>query len=265
MDRKLQAALDATEPYIPSGTMPYANHCLYGEFGSGKTVLAAKLIRRRGLFIVTDDNWVVLKDWPELFDKIELVDYNGPSHLKAIGLAVQEGQPKYKEFDLLCIDTVSQGGDNYIDFVLENYTPSSAKFRDKMTLNNKGLPYDNTIETPGQSDYHNLSLAMRPAIDELANAPIDVVFNCHLRLPGPMATEADNKQRPALTNAVYLALGRRVQTMAYMERTGRTEEPKISFKSTGARIAKSQIRALDGHEFNSSDEVVKIIQDWKEK
>jgi len=262
VDKKYQRALDAQEPYIPSGTMSYIKACWYGEFGGGKTVLAAKMIRRRGLFIVNDENWIVLKDWPELFDKIELVEYAGPSHLKALGLAKQEDHPRYREFDLFCIDTMSQSNDNYLDFLIDNYTPSSPKLRD--SLNPKAGTGLQAIQTPGMPDYHLSALGFRPAIEELTKAPVDVIYNCHLRIPGPMAEDNDQAWRPALSKAVYLSLGRRIQLMGFMERKRRGAiSPTISFEGSPSRIAKSQIRALDGKKFEDADEVVKIINEWR--
>lgn len=122
MDAALEKALGDSKPSSLQGSIKFLKTFIYGEYGTGKTVLAASLVQNKGLVISTDSGTDSLFNHPELLEKIDMIPYQGLSQLTAIGKAITEGHPDYVQYDTVWVDTISQVQEEYLDFLNENFT-----------------------------------------------------------------------------------------------------------------------------------------------
>lgn len=229
----------------------------YGEFGSAKTVTAGKLSRNKFLVVVTDNGWTSFDNHPDLVDKFDIVPYNGLSQLTA--LADWSYEPDFP-YDLISVDTVSQIQEEYLDFLLDEISWSQ-NFREKSQAKKRGAEI---VEVPGRADYHVTRNKMRGPVKALIKAPVDVVFNAHLREP----TEDEKSsgkfvRRPTLTSTVYSLIAREASVMALFERT-KTKGIEIICETDKKQVSKSRIKSLDNRTV-SVEEFVTAIHNWKDR
>lgn len=230
---------------------------LYGEYGTGKTVLAGKLSRKRFLVVATDNGWSSYDNHSDLVDNFDLVEYNGLSQLREIAEWSKEDDFPY---DLISIDTISQIQEEYLDFLLDEITWSQ-NFREKSQAKARGAE---TVEVPGRADYHVTRNKMRGPIKDLIKAPVDVVFSAHLREPTEDEKAKGNfLRRPTLTQTVYSLVAREASIMALMERNKRNEI-EIHCEASNKQVVKSRIGTLDGKTV-TPDEFVTHVHNWKDR
>jgi hypothetical protein len=201
-----------------------------------------------------------LYNHPELLDKIEVVPYSGLSQLTAIGTAVTESYGGYDEFDLICVDTISQVQEEYLDWLNDNYTVGG-NMREKATPR-PGSGLSRAEEIIGLGDYNLARRNMSTPIKTLVKAPVNVMFLAHLREPTFMEqSKGKLVRRPTLTETVFKLIARESTFMGLMEREGKKRT--IQFKTDKKTVSKSQIAELDD-EIVTDDEFVQTLTDWEQ-
>lgn len=259
MDSKKLAALEELGVKSTAEIEPYYKGFLYGEYGVGKTVLMAKLARKKLLLVHTDRNYQSVLNHPEVLDKVVFQPYTGISQLAAIAEAVTEkaviGGFDYGEIDLVGIDTISQIQEEYLDWLMDNYQWKGA-LREAATPapGTKGLK---ALDTLGRPDYKVARDVMRGPIKQLIKAPVDVIFTAHLREPN--ATDTSITRRPTVTEAVFKLIAREVNFIGFMQ--AKKGERTIQFEADPKTVAKTGIKELNST--LSADKTVEVLHNWK--
>lgn len=258
------------EALIATQTSPderYYKGVLYGEFGKRKTTTACRCIRQRGIVLHADRGWNVVLNHPDEFrigDNLIPLQYEGLSQVQALVDAIISNQEPFGGSDLIILDTISQMQERYIDFLNENFTifgretakPIAGK---KDMFTGQSLK---EVSITGLPDYHLTRNKMRPIIDLLVQAPVDVLFLAHVREPSPIEiSKGILARRPNLTDAVWKLIARDATFIGYME--DRKDEYTIDFKPTPKQSAKSQIATLTDKKIKA-EELPKYLWDWKE-
>lgn len=238
---------------------------LYGEFGTRKTTTALRCRKHKAILLHADRGWQVYKNHPDEMPENEIVpvEYQGLSQVRMILEAIATGVEPFAGADLFVWDTVSQSQENYIDFLMEN-TKYAGNFREKPTIN-PGSPLKATDlpEIPGMPDYHLARNKLRPVVNLLIKAPINVIFIGHTREPGPME-KANGKleKRLNVTEALYKVIARDSTFI------GLTKKEKgefiIDFEPKNTQSAKSQIPTLTDKKIKA-EELPKFLNEWSEK
>lgn len=261
MNPELLKALQTQPPVPLQEASKFYKGFLYGEYGVGKTVLSVACASQKALIIATDNGWESIHNHPELVDKVDIMPYDGLSQLTAIAEAKQEELEGFDKYDLFIIDTVSQIQEEYLDWLLENYTFKGA-LREKATPRSPKLRLAE-IDVTGLPDYKVTRDNMRNPLKELIKAPVDVLFLAHLREPNFLeAGTGKLTRRPTLTEAVFKLVAREASFMGLMERDGK--ERTIQFKTDRKTVSKSRIKELDDQIINA-DKLPEILQKWKVK
>lgn len=266
MDKALLQALEAQKPHKLDELERYCNAFFYGEYGVGKTVMAAKygqrlyeLTGKKHLLIRTDSGTDSLYNHPEVLDSIEVVEYDGLSQLKAVGLAIKE-QLEGWNYGLVTVDTISQSQEEYLDFLLENY-----KFSDNsraiVAPRSRASGLD-SMENTGLGDYNLTRRMMSAPIKALIKAPCDVFFLAHLREPNFMEQAAGKiTKRPTMTQTVFQLIAREASLMGLMERKGK--DRTVLFETGPRNVSKARIKELDDKKIKT-DEFPEYLLKWKE-
>ena len=238
---------------------------LYGDFGKRKTTTALRCSRRRSILLHADRGWNVIRNHPDEFSEENVVPlrYEGLSQVRAILEAVVGQQEPFNDVDLIVLDTISQMQEKYIDFLNENFTIFG---REKATplpgrKDSEGKPLQE-VSITGLPDYHLTRNKMRPIIDLLIEAPVDVLFLAHVREPSAMEiAKGKLEKRPNVTEAVYKLLARDATFIGYMEE--KKDQYTINFQPSNTLSAKSQIPSLTDKKIMAS-QLPQFLWDWKE-
>lgn len=242
----------------------YYKGILYGDFGKRKTTTALRCMQQKAVLLHADRGWNVIRNHPDEFSEANVIPlvYQGLSQVKAIVEAVIENQEPFNNVDLIILDTVSQMQEKYIDFLNENFTIFG---REKATplpgkKDEAGRPLQE-VSITGLPDYHLTRNKMRPVIDLLIQAPVDVLFLAHVREPSPIEVQKGKIEvRPNVTEAVYKLMARDATFIGFMEE--RKDEYTIDFKPSRVLSAKSQIASLTDKKIKA-EELPKYLQEWK--
>lgn len=242
----------------------FYNGVLYGDFGERKTTTALRCSRRRAILLHADRGWNAIFNHPDEFTTENVIPmaYKGLSQVRAIVDAVLNNQEPFNDVDLIVCDTVSQMQENYIDFLNDNFTIFG---REKATPTPEAKRKDRSLEEvaiTGLPDYHLTRNKMRPVINLLSNAPIDVIFLAHVREPNPMEiAKGKLEKRPNLTDAVWKIIARDATFVGYM--TSKQGVYNIDFTPKNTQAAKSQINSLTDKKIKVQ-ELPQKLWDWKE-
>ncbi len=237
---------------------------LYGNFGKRKTTTALRCSRSCATISHVDRGWNVALNFPDEFDlkpggNVIPIEYEGLTQLKALIEAVMEKQEPFDRTDLIILDTVSQMQEKYIDFLGENFDIFG---REKAVPKKAGGGLKE-ISLTGLPDYHLTRNKMRPVIELLVRAPIDVLFLAHVREPNPMEIQKGmTMRRPNVTEAVFNLLARDATFIGYMEHK-KQEGFTIDFTPTARQVAKSQIPTLTDRKIKTN-ELPQYLWDWKD-
>lgn len=255
--------LNALKESITDKDELYWKGVLYGEFGMRKTTTTLRCSQRRAVLLHADRGWSVIHNHPDEFDPDHVVPiaYQGLSQIRTILAAIIEGQEPFHDVDLFALDTVSQMQEAYIDFLLEN-ADYGGKFRDRM-VPKPGVKNFETTDIPGMPDYQLARNKMRPIINDLVKAPVNVMFLAHVREPGPME-RANGKveKRPNITEALYKVISRDATFIGYM--TKNKEEYTIDFTPKPTQSVKSQIPDLTDKKIKAS-ELPNYLNKWSNR
>jgi hypothetical protein len=252
-------ALAETQPAPLTNRSKFIKSFIYGEFGVGKTVLACSFVQTRGLLISNDTGTDSLYNHPELLARVDVVPYAGLSHLTAVAQAIEEKLEGYEKYDTVIIDTISQVQEEYLDFLIENYSFSG----NQRTVANPRSPKLKlaTEEIVGFPDYRLVRDKMRGPVKALIKSPVDVHFLAHLREPSMMEQQKGViTRRPNMTEQVFKLIARETSMLGLMERKG--TKRTIKFETDPKTISKSRIAELDDKTVNA-DELPQILKKWK--
>ncbi len=238
----------------------YLKSLLYGDYKVGKTVVACKCGRRPLLF-ATDPGWVSLKDWPELADKVEVIECQGLRHYEAFVKGLANDIPIYREFDHVILDPWSKLVDMYLDWLQDNVTPSTADAR--VQWNTKSLKTDPTaapFTTAGMGDYQAVRNHFRRSVYPLLLVQKHVTLIAHLREPSFL----DNVKtlRSSVPGKTHEMIAREVDVIGLMEAEG--EKRTISFIANSRQDAGARFRELHGRVINA-DDLPLLYKKWDNK
>jgi hypothetical protein len=236
----------------------YYKGVMFGDFGKRKTSTALRCSQRRAILLHADRGWNIIRNHPDEFNDQNVIPikYEGLTQVKAIVEAVVENQEPFNDVDLIILDTISQMQEKYIDFLGENFTIFG---REKATP--KPGSKEKEITLTGLPDYHLTRNKMRPVVELLVAAPVDVLFLAHVREPSAMDIQKGKlARRPNVTEAVFNLLARDATFIGFME--AKKDTYTITFKPSATLVAKSQIKQLTDQTINSS-ELPKYLWDWK--
>lgn len=161
MDEKiLNALLDTITPLVE--TDAHVKVLLYGEPGTGKTVLACNF-GEKVILVDSAEGWVSLRNHPTIEKKVQRIQYQGLSQLDAIVDAISEG---HLVCDTLVLDELSAMAVKDLDTVLK---ARSAKDASK------------DPNVPTQPDFYANTERVRRTISRILTLPCNVVLVSHVR------------------------------------------------------------------------------------
>lgn len=259
MEAELLKALDANKPKPLSEQEKYVKALIYGDWGTGKTVLACSSGKRTLLITSGDGGESALYDYPDFRDNVVSVRGQGISHVKAIFKAIEEGHEDYRSYAVVVIDTVSSLCDQYLKNMVDNYTVN----KDRHTAKPKGT--GKSLEAEGMGDYKFLAAHMRDLAPVSIAAPVDVIWLSHEREPS-FTDEAKGNYltRPKMPEKAADAVAECCHVVGCLEknRKGSTVTRTIKFEGSNRLAAKSRIKSLD----DKTIDVAKfwpLVEEWR--
>jgi hypothetical protein len=236
---------------------------LYGGIGVGKTKLACE-IGSRPLLVAAEPGDETLIDWPELHQRVTVMDYGGINTLNAIVKAVRSGELTN---DTVIIDTIDELVEIMLDDLVNGYQISKETRPTAHPKPGTGL---RKLEMAGTDDYRLLRDGIRPSIRNLCNLPVNVILTSHVREPSWADEDRRRREggqlpalRPDLPDKTWKLVSKYVGLIGHMTRRG--EKRQISFRTdTTKEEVKSRVRELDGRVINA-DELPTLLHNWSLK
>lgn len=234
----------------------HPNIYLFGSHKIGKSILSC-MVGNRPLHLAADTGWSSLLDWPELSHVI-VDEIQNLNHFRMMTKALADNDPVYEGLDPVIVDPFNKLVDEYLDYLQDNYTPSTADSRVHWVPIGKSREEEFT--TPGMGDYQAVRNFFRRPVHRLCRLPRTVIFVCHTRDPG--ITEKNPKIKSALPGKTHEMLAREVDLLAHMELKG--GKRTISFDTNSDREVGSRLRGLQGKVIDAS-ELPEIIKNWRDR
>lgn len=257
-DKELNALIDS----ITDPEDRFYKGCLYADFGKRKTTTALRCFRKRAILLHADRGWNAILNHPDEFrlrDNVIPIEYEALSQVKAIVEAVVSNQEPFNDVDLIVFDTVSQAQENFIDFLVDNFDIFGRE-----SAQPKAGVKEKAMQITGLPDYHLVRNKMRPVIDLLTKAPVDVIFTAHVKVPNAMEIQKGKlEKRPNVTEAVFNVLARNCTFIGYMDNSQK-DGYTIDFEPKKTLVAKSQIAALTSAKKIKTDELPEYLWAWKD-
>lgn len=251
------------EPASAREMFPYFKLFLMGPQGVGKSVFSYCFGRTLGLTL--DNGWEVIKNFPQLEEKVDFVRYQGLNHFNSLARALLTQSGRYTEYNTYVIDTVAQVQEQYIDTLMTTGNWDK-NMRPKFNYNNPALAVKKgNLYLPGGDDYHAARNDFREAIQMLTDAPVNVIYITHTKKPGALTPkEKQNLIIPNITEGLDIAIGRSCGLRAHMEtRVIKGEQVRVlDFITTKELEAKSRIMALHGKVVRT-ETAIKEIAKWQ--
>lgn len=251
----------------------------FGDFGTWKTVTSCRLPPRKAdpdkytigktFILAQDPGWASYKNHPELSGLVTPQIYLGYRHLEALTEAFYHQIPPYDGYDTFLLDTFSGIQEDYVDTVVRSLTVNKDT-RPRFTVkpNEGALAEDVPVrELPGNDDYHAVKNILRPIINKLMAAPVNVIFIAHEREPNDQDKSKTTLKyaRPSLTESVFKVAARGVHCIAYFEATDAEKtRVNVSLVPRPKRVAKSRIKSLEG-KIVSPEDFPRFIYQWQTK
>ena len=180
---KLTALLDSMKSPIDEDAPQNVTGILYGDNGTGKTVLAVKLAQaivdlqgRVGdpskpeiLFVDAVNAWRSLKNHPGMLNDLKRIPYAGKEQLETLTDAIQWRPAGFENVKVVILDEMSSMTDKDGDTVLMARVADNKRFPDK----------DPDVLT--QPDMGATTERMRRVVIRLLQQEISVIFVAHVR------------------------------------------------------------------------------------
>jgi hypothetical protein len=205
-------------------------------------------IGKKTLLFAADPGWSALKEYPDLLDHVTVVEMQSLKHFKLFCEALSRRLPEYDEYDHIMVDPINKIVMEYIDFLQENYKPSTADSRVHWLPTNASNRDTPAFDTAGMGDYQAVRNWLRTPIYQLMRLPKMVTIVCHATEPG--FTEAKgSSMRAALPGKCYELLAQEVDFIAFMEAKGKNIT--ISLSPSEKEDAGSRVKALHGRKIQA--------------
>lgn len=243
-----QRLLQFSSPISARHKPVFLRNLLYGELKVGKTIAACRCGKRPLLFSA-DNGWISLKDWPEL-DHVVVDECQNVKHLEVFVKALVDNVPLYREIDHIIIDPLNVIVNMYIDYLQDNFVPSSADARvhwGKVA----GAPDNDarSFTTAGMGDYQAVRNHFRKIILPLFRIKKHVTLICHEREPSFM--DSARVIRPALPGQTHSMIAQQVDLISHF--TAEDGKRRISFKPSKREDAGARFRQLHGRIIDADD------------
>jgi hypothetical protein len=174
---------------------------VYGDTKSGKTTLAARVAKENDKLyhIASDSGWTSATEDPHnvIEASVLSVPYVGLSQIWAVGTAIQDGE---LETDWVLLDTFSAMVEKDQDKVANKWEGKAPGERDPDLANFASSVHDVSLYNVSRNRW-------RDALTPLLEAPVHIMFVCHMREPSFMNAE-DSKSKPNLPNQVFQVVSR---------------------------------------------------------
>ena len=247
MDQKtLDALMDTITPLVE--TEAYAKVLIYGEAGTGKTVLACNF-GEQVILVDSANGWVSLKNHSDIMAKVQRIEYKGLSQLDALADAITEGKI---ECETLVIDELSSIAILDLDTVLKS---RSAKDPGK------------DPNVPTQPDFFANTERVRRTIAKVLALPCNIVLVAHVREDRDERT-GKTYTRPAFTPKTRQTIVQQCHLVGYLTANEIKKDEddteyhrRLQVQPTASITAKTRIGGLptviDAPNLNT------IFADWK--
>lgn len=223
---------------------------LYGDYGAGKTTLAAKLVENKGCLITTDSNWYVILKYPEIAEKIVRYPFEGFSQLQAIAQAHTEGVEPWSTYDTLIWDTAPRG----IERVVLNILAIKNNFNDQRDK-----------ELQSWTHYGLAKNKLNPTVEALNKCGMNIIYTAHVREPSDNDTKKKKFNiRPNGPEACFDLLAQEVSLLGFMYKENKGGKRLISFEGTLQQSGKSQISTIDERTY-PVDDIPELVQKWRNR
>lgn len=253
----------------PAGEIPpYVNLFLFGTHGSWKTVSACQIGAHRGkvLLHTADNDWISLRNHPEILANVDVVPVESPLQTKLISEAIRDQVPPYDQYATFVLDTLGGWVDEFIEILLKDIKYSDEKSRTRVSgKNNEGIAFarDMNLVASEFTDFNLAKAQLRPIVRNLVNAPINVVFNAHDRVAEKDKGINWKHIRPDMPEQCFTVAVRKCDSLGFIKRET-DGEPIISFKDARNVTTKSRLGVLNGKEFKIT-EAIKLINKWMDE
>jgi len=231
---------------------------LYGDFGSGKTDLAAQICKVLGgtsCLIYADSAWTTFLKYSEIANNTFKYPFGGFSQIKTILRAREEGVEPYCRFRNLVWDTCSVSCDIVLRNLVEKFKGSFPKEQAHL-----GKAKDDLEVWP---HYRLLERALIELITQINNTDLNVIYTAHHRIPN----ENDQKKqqfaiRPSMPEAAYKVIARESNFIGYIYKNDSGGQRYIQLSGTKTETAKCQIPGIEEATYPVED-IPKMIAEWR--
>jgi enamine deaminase RidA (YjgF/YER057c/UK114 family) len=259
MEAELLKALNATRPVALAEQEKHVKAFIYGDWGSGKTLLACSSGKRTLLITSGDGGEATLYDHPDIRDNVRTVRCMGLSHIKAVLKAIEERHDDYADYHVVVVDTISSVCDQYLKNMVDNYTVNKDRHMAKPKSTGK------TLEAEGMGDYKFLAAHMRDLAPVSIAAPVDVIWLSQEREPS-FTDEAKGVYltRPKMPEKAADAVAECCHVVGLLEkkRKGSKVTRTLKFEGSDRLAAKSRIKSLDDKTIDAN-EFWGLVEEWR--
>lgn len=237
--------------------------CFYGDFGAGKTSLAASIIEACGgsaVAITADSAWPVIHKFPEVAKNTRRYDFEGFMQVRAICQAKEEGIEPFASADWLLWDTVSTSVLRTLKNLVEAYPTEDQR----KTISVNGKPSER-LPIEAYTHYNLAAAKLTETIEMLNKSKFNIIYTAHVRDPNDKERAAGKFAiRPDMPEACYKAVAREVPLIGWLHKEVKGAQRKIQLEGTISETAKSQIPTIPEKTY-LQDEIPALVKQWKEQ
>lgn len=222
----------------------------YGDYGAGKTTLAAqisKVIGGQAAIITTDSAWTVIHNDPELAKDITRYKFDSFHAIKLMIQAHNEGIEPWASYRTFIWDTFSTA----VDRVLRHLVKVKPFLNQQVDPSLEGYPH-----------YRMAANGLKEVVDLFNESDLNVIYTAHIKFPND--NDAKKKQfaiRPNSPEAAYGVVAQEVQLIGWLYREGREVQRKVQFQGTTQETGKSQISTIPEATY-LANQIPELIQKW---
>lgn len=264
-EKRLKKLLEFPEPQEVSELTKYLNLFFYGPHGSWKTVSACQIGGHRGkvLHHSMDGDETSLHNHPEIRANVKTVPFQSLYYTKLLSEALRDQEPPFDQYSTFVWDTISSWVTAFLDEL-----PKNVSYGDNSRNIIKSVPGSSgqsmiremDLVAQEQQDYGVVRNQLRPILNNLIQAPLNVIFVAHDRVAEKDKGTTWKHNRPDMPEASYNVAVRKCDALGYFKKDGE-KDPTISFKNSKVTSTKSRIGALYGKEL-PAPEAVKLINQY---
>lgn len=214
----------------------------YGDTDCGKTSLACRLVKDKGLLVYGDSAWSVVKKYEDVAHKWDVVPFDGFAQLRTIAEAHSAGHPTVAKYDTLLIDPVSVAVNTMLRRVADQ----------------------NKVKVEGWPEYRVVERYLTDTIEILNKSDLNIIYTAHQKFPSD--ADREKKQfaiRGNLPEACYNVIAREVQLIGYMFKEKRGAKRQIQLEGTLTESAKCQIPGIEETTYDV-DEFLILMKKWRD-